>query len=149
MIQDKVAVVTGSTSGIGLAIAKALAAQGAKVMLNGFGGGDNLAAELSAQTGSQVAFIEADLTDSQACRDLIAQTKAQLGSVDILVNNAGVQHVCPVEDFPIDKWNQIIALNLSSAFHTIAAAVPEPGTTCLWMMGMAMVFHVLRVRRRS
>ena len=124
-MKDKVAVVTGSTSGIGLAIAQALAAEGAKVMLNGFGDGQALAAQISADTGAEVAFIEADLTDGEAARGLIAETIARWGSVDILVNNAGVQHVSPVEDFPVDKWNQIIALNLSSAFHTIAAAIPN------------------------
>ncbi|MDQ2088630.1 3-hydroxybutyrate dehydrogenase [Marimonas arenosa] len=122
-LNGKTAVITGSTSGIGLGIARELARAGANVVLNsssGKGDPQAQAGELSDEFGTEVRYIQADLSDAQACRDLI--TKA--GACDILVNNAGIQHVCPVEEFPIDKWNLIIALNLSSAFHTTAAALP-------------------------
>jgi 3-hydroxybutyrate dehydrogenase len=117
-LSGKRALVTGSTSGIGLAIARALAAEGAQVVLNGFGDADEIArlcGELSA------VHIAADLMNQNGCEALMAGA----GPVDILVNNAGMQHVSPVEDFPVDKWNAIIALNLTAAFHTTRLAVPH------------------------
>jgi 3-hydroxybutyrate dehydrogenase len=117
MLKNKRALVTGSTSGIGLAIARALAAEGAEVILNGFGDPDTIAA-LCEELGAQ--YNGANLMDAAA----IATMMAAIGPVDILVNNAGMQHVAPVEDFPVDKWDSIIALNLTAAFHTTRAAVP-------------------------
>ena len=116
-LTGKTALVTGSTSGIGLAIARALAGEGAKVILNGFGDAaeiDKLKAELDA------GYSDADLTKVEAIEAMMAEA----GAVDILVNNAGTQHVAPVDEFPVDKWNLIIALNLSAAFHTTRLAVP-------------------------
>jgi 3-hydroxybutyrate dehydrogenase len=123
ILTGKRAVVTGSNSGIGLGVAEALAAQGASVVLNSFTDrpeDHELAADLARRHGVEVRYLAADMSDATACRDLIARA----GGCDILVNNAGIQHVAPVEDFPIEKWNQILAINLSSAFHTAAAALP-------------------------
>ncbi len=117
-LSGKRALVTGSTSGIGLAMARALAADGAEIVLNGFGDADMIAGlcdELSA------VFVGADLTTAAGCEELMAGA----GPVDILINNAGMQHVAPVEDFPIGKWDAIIALNLTAAFHTVRLAVPH------------------------
>jgi 3-hydroxybutyrate dehydrogenase len=126
-LQDQVAVVTGSTSGIGHALAEALAAQGCKVMLNGLG--DPAAIEktrsaLAAQHGVEVGYHGADMTRPAEIADLVGKTVERWGRLDILVNNAGVQFVSPIEDFPIEKWDQIIAINLSSAFHGVRAAFP-------------------------
>ncbi|WP_298326526.1 3-hydroxybutyrate dehydrogenase [Asticcacaulis sp.] len=121
MLTGKTALVTGSTSGIGLAIARKLASKGAKVMLNGMGDAaeiEKLRADMAAEFGVEVAFNGADLTKAEAIEALITDTTQKLGGLDILVNNAGIQHVSPIEDFPVDKWNMIIALNLSAAFHT-------------------------------
>ncbi len=121
MLTGKTALVTGSTSGIGLAIARKLASKGAKVMLNGMGDAaeiEKLRADMAAEFGVEVAFNGADLTKVEAIEALITDTTQKLGGLDILVNNAGIQHVSPIEDFPVDKWNMIIALNLSAAFHT-------------------------------
>lgn len=121
MLTGKTALVTGSTSGIGLAIARKLASKGAKVMLNGMGDPteiENLRAGMASEFGVEVAFNGADLTRVEAIEALITDTTQKLGALDILVNNAGIQHVSPIEDFPVDKWNMIIALNLSAAFHT-------------------------------
>jgi 3-hydroxybutyrate dehydrogenase len=121
------ALVTGSTSGIGLGIATALAASGASVMLNGFGNAEQiekLRSELSTTHNVKVAFNPADLSKSAEVVDLIAAMEAEFGSLDILVNNAGVQHVAPIEEFPPDKWDAVIAINLSSCFHAIRAALP-------------------------
>jgi len=117
MLKDRRALVTGSTSGIGLAIARALAAEGAEVILNGLGDADVIAA-LCAELGA--TYHGANLMDPAA----IAAMMAEVGPVDILVNNAGMQHVAPVEDFPPEKWDAIIGLNLSAAFHTTRLAVP-------------------------
>jgi 3-hydroxybutyrate dehydrogenase len=120
-LAGKVALVTGSTSGIGLAIARALAGAGAKLMLNGFGDEDAIAA-LTEELGA--AYDGADLTDPAAIEAMMVRCSTELGAVDILVNNAGMQHVAPVDDFPVAKWDQIIALNLTAAFHTIRLALP-------------------------
>jgi 3-hydroxybutyrate dehydrogenase len=127
VLHDHVAVVTGSTSGIGMGIASALAAQGCDLMLNGFGDPDAIErqrANLDAAHGVRVLYNGADISRPAECVDLIRDSEARLGVVDILVNNAGIQHVAPIEDFPVDRWDAILATNLSSAFHTIRAAVP-------------------------
>jgi 3-hydroxybutyrate dehydrogenase len=123
MLKGKTALVTGSTSGIGLGIAKSLAAQGAKVVLNGFGDVDAAKAEIAA-LGVEVGYHGADMSKPAEIADLMAYAAREMGGVDILVNNAGIQHVAPVEDFPPEKWDAIIAINLSSAFHTTRLAVP-------------------------
>jgi 3-hydroxybutyrate dehydrogenase len=127
MLKGRKAVVTGSTSGIGEGVARALAAQGASVMLNGFGDAaeiEKLRSGMAGQYGVEVLYNPADLSKADECEALIRDAEKRLGSVDILVNNAGVQFVAPIEDFPVDRWNQIIAINLSSTFHTIRAALP-------------------------
>ncbi len=126
-LSGKTAIVTGSNSGIGLGIAEELAKLGANIVLNSFTDRPEdhaLAAKLAHETGAQVAYIPADMANGEACRAWVAQAAAQFGSVDILVNNAGIQHVAPIPDFPTAKWDQIIAINLTSAFHTTAAALP-------------------------
>lgn len=123
----RTAIITGSTSGIGLGIAEAFAAQGANIMLNGFGDADEIAAtraRLDAKSAGTVAYHGADMTKPDEIADLISTTETMFGTVDILVNNAGIQHVAPVEEFPLDTWDAIIAINMSSAFHTIRAALP-------------------------
>ncbi len=123
VLTGKRAVVTGSNSGIGLGVAEALAAAGAEVVLNSFtdrAEDHDLARSLAARHGVKVSYIAADMSVGADCRALI--TKA--GACDILVNNAGIQFVAPVEEFPVEKWDQIIAINLTSAFHTTAAALP-------------------------
>ena len=122
MLQGKCAVITGSTSGIGLGIAEGLARAGADVVINSFSdtAADHaIAADIAARHGVQARYIAADMSDPTACRHLISDA----GRCDILVNNAGIQFVAPIEDFPTDKWNLILAINLSSAFHTTAAAL--------------------------
>ncbi len=127
MLKGKSALVTGSTSGIGLAIARALAAQGANVTINGFG--DKAAIEKE-RTGIEKEFAvktfysAADMTKPAEIADMVRTSEQTYGSLDILVNNAGVQYVSPIDEFPIEKWDQIIAINLSSAFHSIRAALP-------------------------
>jgi 3-hydroxybutyrate dehydrogenase len=126
-LKGKVAVVTGSTSGIGQAIAGAFAAQGCNVMLNGFGDPaaiEEQRTEMAQQCGVSVAYHGADMSKPAEIADLVAKAKASFGSVDILVNNAGIQHVAPIEDFPIAKWDAIIAINLSATFHAIHHALP-------------------------
>jgi 3-hydroxybutyrate dehydrogenase len=126
-LTSKVAVVTGSTSGIGLAIARALAADGADIVLNGFGKPEDIDRERTAIEGEfavRCAHSPADMTKAAEIADMIATASADFGSVDILVNNAGIQFVSPVESFPPEKWDQILAINLSAAFHAMSAAVP-------------------------
>jgi len=120
-LQGKVALVTGSTSGIGLAIAKALAGEGAKLMINGFGDPDEIRRECE-ELGA--LHDGADMSKPVEIERMMKRCADELGPVDILVNNAGIQHVSPVEDFPPEKWDAIIAINLSSAFHTTRLAVP-------------------------
>ena len=127
MFKGKAAVVTGSTSGIGLGIARALGAQGTNIMLNGFGDRkaiEALMAELRVQYDVEVDYSPADMSRPQQVSEMIAQCVDRFGGVDILVNNAGIQHTAPVEEFPMEKWEQIIAINLSSAFCSIKAALP-------------------------
>ena len=122
-LAGKQAVITGSNSGIGLGVARELAKAGANVILNSFTDRDEdhaLAAEIAAEHGVTARYIQADMSDAEACRSLITEA----GQCDILINNAGIQHVAPIDQFPVDKWNAIIAINLSSAFHTTAAALP-------------------------
>lgn len=122
-LQGKTAIVTGSNSGIGLGVARELARAGADVVINSFTDRTEdhaLAADLSAEFGTRVRYIAADMSKGAECRALVDQA----GGCDILVNNAGIQHVAPVEEFPVEKWDAILAINLSSAFHTTAAALP-------------------------
>jgi 3-hydroxybutyrate dehydrogenase len=126
-LANKTAVVTGSTSGIGLAIARALAKDGANVVINGFGDAAAIEAErvgIEAEFGVKAAYSAADMTKPDEIAAMIAQAEARFGSVDVLVNNAGIQFVAPIEEFPVDKWNAILAINLYAAFHAILAAVP-------------------------
>ncbi|MDR3512524.1 MAG: 3-hydroxybutyrate dehydrogenase [Caulobacteraceae bacterium] len=126
-LKGQVAVVTGSTSGIGQALAQGLAAAGVGIVLNGFGDPETIEqdrAALELTAGVPVRYHGADMTKADQIADMIAFAEKELGRLDILVNNAGVQHVSPIEDFPIAKWDQIIAINLSSAFHTTRAAIP-------------------------
>jgi 3-hydroxybutyrate dehydrogenase len=127
-LEGKVSLVTGSTSGIGLGIARALAAAGSNVVLNGFGKPEDIAegqARLIAEFGVQTRFSPADMSKASAIADMIRMTLDTFGRLDILVNNAGIQHVAPIEQFPSEKWDAILAINLSSAFHTTRAALPS------------------------
>lgn len=123
MLANKTALVTGSTSGIGLGIAKALARQGANIVLNGFGDAESPKAEIAA-LGVQVDYHGADMSKPSDIEDMMKFAAGRFGRVDILVNNAGIQHVARVEDFPVEKWDAIIAINLSSAFHATRLALP-------------------------
>jgi 3-hydroxybutyrate dehydrogenase len=127
MLKGKSALVTGSTSGIGLAIARAMAAQGANITLNGFGDAAAIEKERSGiekEFGVKAIYSAADMTAPDEIADMVKTSEKAFGSLDVLVNNAGIQHVAPIEEFPVEKWNQIIAINLSAAFHTCRAAVP-------------------------
>ena len=127
MLKGKSVIVTGSTSGIGLGIARAFAAQGCNVMLNGFGDGaqiEKLRAAIAAEHKVTVLYSSADMAKALEVSAMVDQVARRFGSVDVLVNNAGIQHVAPVEEFPVEKWDQILAINLSSAFHAIRAALP-------------------------
>ena len=127
ILKSKTAVVTGSTSGIGLAIARAMAKEGANVLINGFGKPEDIEKEraaIEADFGVKAIHSPADMTKPAEIAAMIALAESTFGSVDVLVNNAGIQFVSPIEDFPIEKWDQIIAINLTSAFHAIRAAVP-------------------------
>jgi 3-hydroxybutyrate dehydrogenase len=123
MLKGKTALVTGSTSGIGLGIAKALADQGANIVLNGFGDVDGPKAEIAAR-GVKVAYHGADMSKPAEIEAMMKFAAAEFGQVDILVNNAGIQHVARIENFPVEKWDAIIAINLSSAFHATRLALP-------------------------
>ncbi len=127
MLKNKVAVVTGSTSGIGLGIARQLAAAGADLMINGFGNAaeiESLRQELAATYGVRVVYNGADLSVAQQATDLIESAVRELGSVDVLVNNAGIQYVSPVDAFPLERWDAVIAINLTAVFLTTRAALP-------------------------
>jgi 3-hydroxybutyrate dehydrogenase len=127
-LKEKVALVTGSTSGIGLGIARALAAAGAAIVLNGFGKRDEIEATqqaLSSDFGVQVAYSAADMSKPDSIAEMIGMTLDRFGRLDVLVNNAGIQHVAPLQEFPVAKWDAILAINLSSAFHTIRLALPS------------------------
>jgi 3-hydroxybutyrate dehydrogenase len=126
-LKGKVALVTGSTSGIGLGIARALAAEGAGIMLNGFGDAneiEKLRGDLAKEFSVKVAYDGADLSKPDQVAAIVAKTQAELGSLDILVNNAGIQFVAPVEEFPEAKWEAILAINLSAVFYGMKAAIP-------------------------
>ncbi|MGE4326233.1 MAG: 3-hydroxybutyrate dehydrogenase [Pseudodonghicola sp.] len=123
-LTGKTAIITGSNSGIGLGIAWELARAGADVVLNSFTNSPEdhaLAAQIAQETGVEARYIQADMSNGEECRALIAKAE----TCDILINNAGIQHVAPIDEFPVDKWNMIIAINLNSAFHTTAAALPK------------------------
>ncbi len=127
MLNEKTAIVTGSTSGIGLGIAEALAAAGANVMLNGLGDPDEIEAtraRIEQASGQRILYHGANMLKPQEIVSLVEDTESDLGPVDILVNNAGIQHVAPVDEFPVEKWDQIVAINLSAVFHSIRTAVP-------------------------
>jgi 3-hydroxybutyrate dehydrogenase len=127
MLKGKAAVITGSTSGIGLAIAHALAREGANIMLNGFGDKaeiEKIRAEVEKDFGVKARYSPADMTKPGEIADMVRTTEKEFGALDVLVNNAGIQFVANVEDFPIEKWDAVLATNLSSSFHTIRAALP-------------------------
>jgi len=127
MQKGQTAVVTGSTSGIGLAVARALAERGANIVMNGFGAQDAIEKArraIEADFDVKVRYAAADMTKPAEIAAMIKMAESSFGSVDILVNNAGIQHVAPIEEFPIEMWDTILAINLSSAFHTIRAVVP-------------------------
>ena len=126
-LKGKTALITGSTSGIGLGYARALAAEGANVTINGFGDADAIAGyvtELAELSGGNAAYSDADMTKPDAIRAMVAECAEKMGSPDILINNAGIQHVAPVDEFPDDKWDAILSIILSSAFHATKAALP-------------------------
>jgi len=127
MLKGKTALVTGSTSGIGLGIAKTFAAQGANIILNGFGDAKEIEAlrlAIAGEYGVEVRYDGADLAKQEQIEAMMAKALAEFGTIDILVNNAGIQYVAPIDDFPVDKWNAIIAINLTASFHTIRLALP-------------------------
>jgi 3-hydroxybutyrate dehydrogenase len=128
MLKGKVAIVTGSTSGIGLGIAEAFAAQGVDLVINGFGDAaqiESLRAELASRHGVRVVYSAADMSKPDQVAGMVEQATGELGRVDILVNNAGIQHVAHVQDFPAEKWEAVIAINLSAAFYATKAALPQ------------------------
>ncbi|WP_336811082.1 3-hydroxybutyrate dehydrogenase [Bosea sp. MMO-172] len=127
-LKDRTAAITGSTSGIGLAYARALAAEGANLVINGImppADAEKLRTDLEKEFGIKVVFSGADMTKPAEIAGFIAEGEKAFGAIDILINNAGIQFVSPIDEFPIEKWDQIIAINLSSAFHTIRAALPK------------------------
>ena len=128
MFKGKTALVTGSTSGIGLGIAQRLAREGANLILNGFGDAaeiEKLRAGLAAEHDVTVTYDGADMSKAEAIEAMMKNAIAQFGAIDIVINNAGIQHVAPVDEFPLEKWNAILAINLSAAFHTTRLALPE------------------------
>ncbi len=128
MLKGKTALVTGSTSGIGLGIAQRLAAESANIILNGFGERaeiDRIASEMRSRHKVKVSYDDADMSKSDAIASMMKKAVAEFGAVDVLVNNAGIQHVAAVDEFPLDKWDAIIAINLSAAFHTTRLALAE------------------------
>jgi 3-hydroxybutyrate dehydrogenase len=128
MLKGKAAIITGSTSGIGLGIARTLAGAGCDVMLNGFGDAATIErerAQIVKEFGVRAAFSPADLANARDVEQMVAAATRELGRVDILVNNAGIQHTAPVENFPVDRWDAVIAINLSANFHAIRAVIPQ------------------------
>ena len=128
MSTKKTALITGSTSGIGLGIAKNFAAKGMNIVLNGFGDTtaiEEIRSNMSKEFGVEVRYSGADMSKVEEIENMIKTAESEFGAIDVLVNNAGIQHVSPVEDFPVDKWNAIIAINLSASFHTIRMALPK------------------------
>ena len=128
MLKGKTALVTGSTSGIGLGIARALAGDGADIVLNGFGDPgeiEKLRKGLADEFKVKAIYAAADMSKPDEIYALVKKALAELGRIDVLVNNAGIQHVAPIQDFPVDRWDAIIAINLSASFHTIRAALPQ------------------------
>jgi len=126
-LSGKTALVTGSTSGIGLGIAHALAAQGANIVMNGFGDAvaiDQLQKDIAKQHGVRTIYSGADMSKATEIEQMMHEAAKEMGGIDILINNAGIQHVANVEDFPVDRWDAVIAINLSSAFHTSRLALP-------------------------
>jgi 3-hydroxybutyrate dehydrogenase len=127
MLKGKTALITGSTSGIGLGIASTFAAQGANVVLNGFGDAQEIEAlrsSIASEFGVKVRYDGADLSQPSEIETMMAKALAEFGAVDILVNNAGIQYVAPIDEFPVDKWNAILGINLSASFHTVRLALP-------------------------
>jgi 3-hydroxybutyrate dehydrogenase len=127
MLKSRNAIVTGSTSGIGLSVAGAMAAQGCNILFNGLGDRaeiDKLVADTAKQFGVRTAYSAADMSKPAQIRDMVKEAEHRFGSIDILVNNAGIQFTAPIEDFPDEKWDAIIAINLSAAFHAVKAALP-------------------------
>ena len=127
MLKSKTALITGSTSGIGLGIARAFAGEGANVILNGFGNAKEIEAlrgSIAAEHGVEVRYDGADLSQQGEIEMMMAKSLAEFGAIDILVNNAGIQHVAPIDEFPVDKWSAIIAINLTASFHTVRLALP-------------------------
>jgi 3-hydroxybutyrate dehydrogenase len=128
MSANQLALVTGSTSGIGLGIAKHFASEGKNIILNGFGDADaieEIRANIAKEFGVQVRYNGADMSKADEIAAMVKTIEDEFGAIDILVNNAGIQHVMPIEEFPIEKWNAILAINLSGSFHTIRAALPQ------------------------
>jgi 3-hydroxybutyrate dehydrogenase len=126
-LSGKTALVTGSTSGIGLGVATKLAHEGANIVLNGFGDAaaiEKIRSDLAREHNVGVIYSNANMTDPAQISDMMSKAETEFGGVDVLVNNAGIQHVAPVEEFPVDKWDAIIAINLSASFHTVRLAVP-------------------------